>query len=73
MLSIYVVSSEQQQPARKRSRPMKLIDPSTGLMECEFCGSIHLASIRPQSNGRFYRGAWQCNEPNCPSKLQDGE
>ena len=39
---------------------MKLIDPSTGRMECTVCGSEHRASIKPQSNGRFYRGAWQC-------------
>jgi hypothetical protein len=30
-------------------RPMKLIDPSTGLMECAECGPTHWASINPQS------------------------
>jgi hypothetical protein len=42
-------------------RPMKLIDPSTGLMECAVCGSTHWANIKPQSGGRYYRGAWQCS------------
>ena len=39
---------------------MKLIDASTGLMECKVCGSQHVASIRPNSNGNYYRGSWQC-------------
>jgi hypothetical protein len=47
-------------------RPMKLIDPSTGLMKCAVCGSTHWANIKPQSGGRFYRGAWQCSSDFCP-------
>ena len=39
---------------------MKLIDRSTGLMECKICGSRHVASVRPYSNGCYYRGSWQC-------------
>lgn len=39
---------------------MKLIDPYTGLMECNVCGSRHWANIKPRSNGRYYRGSWQC-------------
>lgn len=39
---------------------MKLIDPYTGRMRCKVCGSEHLASIKPNSNGRYYRGSWQC-------------
>lgn len=39
---------------------MKLIEPSSGLMICKVCGAWHYASIRPGSNGRFYRGSWQC-------------
>ncbi len=37
---------------------MKLIDPSTGMMECRVCGSVHRASLR--SGGHYYRGSWQC-------------
>lgn len=37
---------------------MKLIDPSTGLMECKACGYRHCALIKP--GGKFYRGSWQC-------------
>lgn len=40
---------------------MKLIDPTTGLMECRICGSRHLANIKPNSNGKYYRGSWQCS------------
>ena len=37
---------------------MKLLDPSTGLMECKVCGHVHLANTK--SGGGYYRGAWQC-------------
>jgi hypothetical protein len=49
-------------------RPMKLINAHTGLMECTVCGSRHCANIKPQSGGRFYRGAWQCLSDVCPTK-----
>lgn len=39
---------------------MKLIEPRTGHMICKACGSEHYASIKPQSNGNYYRGSWQC-------------
>jgi hypothetical protein len=37
---------------------MKLVNPSTGQMECQICGRIHWASQR--RGGHFYRGSWQC-------------
>ena len=39
---------------------MKLIDASTGLMECRSCGASHTANIMPQSGGRYYPGSWKC-------------
>lgn len=44
---------------------MKLIDPSTGLMECKVCGRRHFASLqskydRKDGVTRYYRGSWQC-------------
>lgn len=39
---------------------MRLVDENTGLMECRVCGHKHFANIKPYSNGKFYRGAWQC-------------
>ena len=39
---------------------MKLIDKNSGLMECRVCGKRHYANIRPLSNGKYYRGSWQC-------------
>jgi len=39
---------------------MKLIDKSTGLMECRVCGALHNANTSPDT-GRFYRGSWQCH------------
>jgi hypothetical protein len=46
---------------------MKLVDQSSGMMECRVCGSVHWASIKPKSNGRFYPGSWQCSNESCPS------
>ena len=43
-----------------RKQPMELINEYTGLMQCKVCGQQHLADIKPRSNGRYYRGAWQC-------------
>ncbi len=42
------------------AKVMKLIDPNTGLMECQVCSERHYASIRPSSGGKYYRGSWQC-------------
>lgn len=48
---------------------MKLIDPSTGLMECKVCGAKHLASRRTGAGHLFYRGSWQCqNKCKLPEK-----
>jgi len=41
-------------------KAMKLVDPNTGEMICKHCGSKHFASMRPCSNGRYYKGSWQC-------------
>lgn len=45
--------------------PMKLSNSGTGLMQCQICGSKHVAHIR--AGGHFYRGSWQCSEEHCPS------
>ncbi len=45
---------------------MRLVDPSSGKMECKVCGSVHWANLR--SGGHFYRGSWQCSQ-GC--KLQE--
>jgi hypothetical protein len=37
---------------------MKLIDPSSGLMECRVCGKMHFADLR--HGGYYVRGSWQC-------------
>jgi hypothetical protein len=39
-------------------RVMRLVDPSTGRMECRVCGSVHWARLR--SGGHYFRGSWQC-------------
>jgi hypothetical protein len=57
--------------------PMKLIDASSGLMECGVCGSRHNARLqsgsdRADGQTNFYRGSWQCSDERCPSKLAEG-
>ncbi len=42
---------------------MKLIDPSSGLMECKVCGAQKYASLISapfSSKSRWHRGSWQC-------------
>jgi hypothetical protein len=48
---------------------MKLVDPSTGQMECKVCGSVQWANLR--GGGHYYRGSWQCqNGCRLPAKAQ---
>ena len=42
------------------AKVMRLVNPNTGKMECRICGAEHWANVRPDSNGQFYRGSWQC-------------
>lgn len=60
-----ILAQEQSIPASTMKRPMKLIDPHTGLMECAVCGSQHYASIKPRSGGRYHKGSWQCSSDRC--------
>ncbi len=51
---------------------MKLLDPSSGLMECRVCGSRHLANRA--IGGHYYRGSWQCNDRELhPEPFQQSE
>ena len=56
--------------------PMKLINASSGLMECGVCGSQHNASLqsglkRADGVTRYYRGSWQCGNEQCPSNEKE--
>lgn len=42
------------------NKVMKLVEINTGKMKCEVCGYEHYAMIKPDSNGSFYRGSYQC-------------
>jgi hypothetical protein len=55
--------------------PMKLIDASSGLMECRICGSGHHASLQSCSERadgitNYFRGSWQCGNEQCPSNIK---
>ena len=54
--------------------PMKLIDASSGLMECPACGSTHNARLQSEHDRadgitRYCRGSYQCSNEQCPSKV----
>ena len=50
-------------------KAMKLIDGSTGLMECKTCGATHFANLKPSTEGGgYYRSSWQCSNQTCPTK-----
>jgi len=51
---------------------MKLVDGHTGRMICRVCGSEHYASIKSQSDGRYYRGSWQCQYGCKPEDAKKG-
>ena len=38
----------------------RLLDPSTGLMECKACGRRWCANLK--HGGHYIRGSWQCPE-----------
>lgn len=59
-LSRHVAAREEEAEALATKKVMRLVDPRTGEMECRVCGATHFAMIRPNSNGHFYRGSWQC-------------
>lgn len=51
---------------------MRLIDPSTGMMECKVCGHRHCANLVRYEQGTFYRrGSWQCINGCKLEDLQD--
>jgi hypothetical protein len=55
---------------------MKLIDGSSGLMECRVCGSTHCASLQSGSERadgvtRYYRGSYQCSNEQCPCNQRE--
>ena len=41
---------------------MELIDERTGLMKCKVRGFEHQAQVKPESNGKFFKGSWQCDK-----------
>jgi transcription elongation factor Elf1 len=51
---------------------MKVIDASSGIMECGVCGSRHNARIqsgydRTDGATSYYKGSYQCSNQQCPS------
>jgi hypothetical protein len=39
---------------------MKVVDESTGLMECLVCGAKHNAVMKPGADGKFLPENWEC-------------
>jgi hypothetical protein len=44
----------------KKEKVMKMVDESTGLMECLVCGAKHNAVMKPGSDGKFLPENWEC-------------
>jgi hypothetical protein len=56
--------------------PMKIIDGSSGLMECRVCDSRHCANLqsgylRADGITRYCRGSYQCSNEQCPSNYKE--
>jgi len=44
----------------KKENVMKLVDESTGLMECLVCGAKHTAVMKPGADGKYLPENWEC-------------
>jgi hypothetical protein len=44
----------------KKEKVMKLVDESTGLMECLVCGAKHTAVMKPGPDGKYLPENWEC-------------
>jgi len=44
----------------KKEKVMKVVDESTGLMECLVCGAKHTAVMKPGSDGKYLPENWEC-------------
>jgi hypothetical protein len=56
--------------------PMKLIDASSGLMECRVCGSRHCGNLqsgleRADGVTRYRKGSYQCSNEHCLSNQKE--
>jgi len=56
--------------------PMKVINASTGIMECRVCSSRHWANLqsgylRADGVTRYFRGSWQCGNEQCVSNRKE--
>jgi len=44
----------------KKEKVMKVVDESTGLMECLVCGAKHNAVMKPGPDGKYLPENWEC-------------
>jgi hypothetical protein len=44
----------------KKDHVMKLVDESSGLMECLVCGAKHNAVMKPGADGKYLPENWEC-------------
>ena len=45
---------------KKKEKVMKIVDESTGLMECLVCGAKHNAVMKPGPDGKYLPENWEC-------------
>jgi rubredoxin len=41
------------------TKVMKIVDATTGKMQCKNCGATHFGQIK-SGTGKFYRSNWKC-------------
>ena len=44
----------------KKEHVMKVVDESSGLMECLVCGAKHNAVMKPDADGKYLPENWEC-------------
>jgi hypothetical protein len=54
----------------KRRGSVAVLDSSANILECLICGNRWGANIRPQSGGKYYRGAWTCSDCGANTKTK---
>jgi hypothetical protein len=45
---------------KNKEHVMKVVDESTGLMECLVCGAKHNAVMKPGADGKYLPENWEC-------------
>ena len=59
-LNAFIHLKDENKYMTKKEHVMKVVDESTGLMECLVCGAKHNAVMKPGADGKFLPENWEC-------------